>query len=469
VSDGVALTRFVQNHDSEAFALLVQRFGPTVLSVCRRVIGNASDAEDAYQATFLVLMRKARTIRPPEAVGSWLFAVAHRTALYARTTMNRLAARSRPLSSEPAAAAPPDTAELMAALDAELANLPALFRDAVVLCELHGRSLKDAAGALGVPVGTLASRLARGRQMLADRLRAKGFAITAATVSSLVASAGSYAAVVLEFDPQTIAVTASSAQLADEVMKMTLLSKLKVATTATFAALMIGVFGLGMRPVPVAPVAHAAPVPKANNQLSEAKVKELDELWEGLKDWKADSSRAALGFFRQPGPTVTYLKTKLKPLKMEESEAKALITKLFSEKEDEWKDAERELLARTPLLAMSLTEVWAEAKTVEERRRLVAVLANRASGHEQNDYQLKCVNGQYFNFWTKTGLSLFVSHKVAEGVHVERWNREVRAITILEYLGTPEAMTLLEAMTDGHPEASPTVAAKEALARLKKK
>jgi RNA polymerase sigma factor (sigma-70 family) len=483
-SDGVILTRFAQQRDPEAFALLVRRFGPMVLGVCRRALGDTPDADDAYQATFLVLVRKARTVRPPEAVGSWLFAVAHRTAVYARTAMIRRSAKLRPLDREPVVE-PPESSDLLAALDAELAVLPDRFRDAVVLCELHGRSLKDAAAAVGVPVGTLASRLARGRQMLADRLKAKGFVVPAAVVSSLLAASAATAAP--EFDP--LAPAAGSTQLADGVMKMALLSKLKLTTAATLAALTVGVFGL--LPGTTPPAAHAAPVPKADGKLSEPQVKEFDQLWQDMVQyWRPEASRAALGFIKHPGPAATYLKTKLKPLKLDEKEAKRLIAQLADDDENVWKEAEAELLHRHPLLALSLPDAWAEAKTTEQKSRLaVVLLGGKFEEHDKADWELAEQPGNTVNPFVllatpKPGQQLKGAQPgrrvIQNSTGIEEsfaklndrrptWHRDRAAVLILEHIGTPEAVKMIEAMAGGHPEASPTVAAKEALARLRKK
>lgn len=489
-ADGVALTRFVRHHDPEAFAVLVRRHGPMVLGVCRRVLGHAPDADDAYQATFLVLMRKARTVRPPAAVGSWLFAVAHRTALHARTVMTRRSAKLRPLDREPATD-PPATSDLLAALDAELANLPDKFRDAVVLCELRGRSLKEAATSLGVPVGTLASRLARGRQLLADRLRAKGFAVTAAAVSGLLAAAGGVVAAP-EFDPLAVSHSAGSSQLADGVMKMALLSKLKLTAAGLLGVLAVGALGLGLLPGPLrSPVAHAAPVPRVEEKLSEAKVKEFDELWQDLLIYyRPEASRAALAFLKQPGPAVTYLKTKLKPLKMDEKEAKKLIAQLADDKEEVWKAAETELLHRHPLLAMSLPDAWAEAKTQEQKNRFAVVfIGGKLEDHDRANWELAEQKGNTVNPFVmlatpKPGQQLqgappgrrILQNSIGIEESFEKlnernitWHRDRLAILVLEHVGTPEAVKLIEAMATGHAEANPTKTAKEVLARLKEK
>src|SRR5262249_9147607 len=171
-SDGQFLASFVERRDEAAFAALVRRHGPMVLGVCRRVLGCTHDAEDAFQATFLVLARKAASIAPRELVGNWLHGVARRTALCARAAQRRRRAREKQMKAMPHPTVEPDAAwqELQALLDQELGQLPVLYRAPVVLCDLEGRSRKEVARHLGVPEGTLSSRLATARRLLAARL-----------------------------------------------------------------------------------------------------------------------------------------------------------------------------------------------------------------------------------------------------------------------------------------------------------
>jgi len=482
-SDGDALTRFARTHDPDAFAHLVRRFGPMVMAVCRRALGNTPDADDAYQATFVVLIRKARTVRPPDAVGSWLFAVAHRTAVYARTVMHRRAAKLRPLDAEPATAQPVSS-DLMAALDTELANLPDKFRDAVVLCELDGKSLKEAAEALSVPVGTLASRLARGRQLLADRLKAKGFVVTAAAVSGVLASATASGAA-SAFDPSAPA--AGSIPLASGVMKMTLLSKLKLTTTLSAVLVAAGLFGMGLAPGPSPMnVAHAAPIPKDDGKLTDDKKKELDDLFNKLGRSGPDGTKATLAFVGQPNTTVTYLKQRLRPLKLTVDEAKGLIAKLLGDEEKGVKEAMKEFAELDPRLAMHISDIWAEAKTGEQQERLMCVFLGQTDEHALCTFDLRLPKETDYpaNFYVqakpnvpanafKTGrlpnYTVGVARDMAQLKQGGHWSSHASAIAVLEHIGTPEAVKVIEDMATGHPDAGPTIAAKEALARLKKK
>jgi RNA polymerase sigma factor (sigma-70 family) len=182
LTDSQLLDRFltrVGDDAKDAFAALVHRHGPTVQGVCRRMLPAAHDAEDAFQATFLVLARRAASIKRREQLGSWLYGVAVRTAKEAR----RRAARQREIErqmmnvsrfeSEP----PEDRNDLVLLLDEELYRLPERYRAALVACELEGKSRREAAGQLGIPEGTLSTHLARGRKLLRERLLRRGLTL----------------------------------------------------------------------------------------------------------------------------------------------------------------------------------------------------------------------------------------------------------------------------------------------------
>ena len=167
-----------------AFAALVERHGPMVLGCCRAVLGDPHDAEDALQATFLVLARRARSIRDPASLAGWLARVAHRVAGRARARLARSRSREREAVDHRANRTTAAPLESYAELYEEIDRLPGKFRGPVVLCDLEGLSYEQAAGQLLVPVGTIRSRLARARGRLGARLRRRGLAPGSAGVAA---------------------------------------------------------------------------------------------------------------------------------------------------------------------------------------------------------------------------------------------------------------------------------------------
>ncbi len=241
-SDGALLEAFLTQRDAAAFEALMHRHGPMVLGVCRRILRHEADAEDAFQATFLVLVRKAASIRPRAMVGNWLYGVAHSTALKARAMYAKRRDKERAAAARPAPEAAADTWEqLQPLLDQELQALPATYRVAIVLCDLEGKTIKEAAQQLGCPPGTVGTRLARGRKLLARRLSRRGLAVSGGAVAALLAQQGAMASVpppLLNSTLQAVATGAISARVAaltGRVLMGMLLTKLKIATACCLA------------------------------------------------------------------------------------------------------------------------------------------------------------------------------------------------------------------------------------------
>ena len=180
LTDWQLLGCFLEQRDEAAFAALVRRHGPMVWDVCRRVLWNDQDAEDAFQATFLVFARKAASVVPSEMLGNWLYGVAHQTALQARRNVVRRRTREKTVAAVPerAVAGQDPWYDLRPLLDEELKRLPDKYRVAIVLCDLEGKTRKEAARQLGWPEGTVAGRLARAREMLAKRLARRGVTLS---------------------------------------------------------------------------------------------------------------------------------------------------------------------------------------------------------------------------------------------------------------------------------------------------
>jgi RNA polymerase sigma factor (sigma-70 family) len=294
LTDGELLRCFIEQRDEAAVAALVRRHGPMVWGVCRRVLHNDHDAEDAFQATFLVLVRKASAIVPREMVANWLYGVAHQTARKARATRAKQHMRERQVTEMPEPAVQQDLwDEVRPLLDQELSRLPDKYRVVIVLCDLEGKTRKEAARQLRCPEGTVASRLATARTMLAKRLGRHGLAVSggalAAVLSQKAAPASVPPAVVsstiqaatLVAAGQTAAtgvISAKVAALTQGVLKTMLLTKLKIATAVLLVGSLIGLTaGAGVYQAlatEATEVPKAAAVPAPTDAMDETKTVE---------------------------------------------------------------------------------------------------------------------------------------------------------------------------------------------------
>jgi RNA polymerase sigma factor (sigma-70 family) len=260
LSDGQLLQRFCADRDAGAFEELIRRHGRVVMFACRRQLREPQDVEDCYQAVWLILARKAGSIRRPELLAGWLYGVAHRTALEARATATRRRNKERQ-AARPEAVEPDRRAELWELIDKELTRLPSAYRAAVLLCDVEGLSYKEAARRLGWPEGTLAGRLSRARATLATRLSRQGIIVTSGTLvvalarqadaagaPLTLAASTAQAAVMFASSPGTIPATVlpSGFLLAQEVLKVMHITKLKIAAVLLFAALAVAGVGGGI-------------------------------------------------------------------------------------------------------------------------------------------------------------------------------------------------------------------------------
>jgi RNA polymerase sigma factor (sigma-70 family) len=194
LTDGQLLEQYLGHRDEAALALLVHRHAPMVWRVCRRVLPRYHDAEDAFQATFLVFVRRAAAINPRDMLANWLYGVAHQTARKARVTSAKRSSREGQVTEvpDPAGTEPEFWTDLRPVLDDELSRLPDKYRAAIVLCDLEGRTRKEAARHLGVPEGTLAARLTRGRTMLAGRLARRGLTVSGCVLGAVLGSTAGF-------------------------------------------------------------------------------------------------------------------------------------------------------------------------------------------------------------------------------------------------------------------------------------
>ncbi len=261
LTDAQLLERWIEQHDPAAFELMLWRHGPMVLNTCRRLLPRREDIEDAFQATFLVLVRKASSIRRGEGLAAWLHRVAYRIACRARVSISHRSSREQLLAETPATPPieTPAERELSAILDEEIELLPAHYRRALVLCCLEGKSQEEAARLLNRPRGTVSSWLTRGRERLRQRLLRRGIVVSTAglmaaltpdalsaggmipLVTSLVRMAGAVAAGVAV---PTGLMSARSITLAEGVLRMMRMTKVKIVAAVTLAVV-VAAAGMG--------------------------------------------------------------------------------------------------------------------------------------------------------------------------------------------------------------------------------
>lgn len=267
--DDALLADFFAVRDESAFAEIVRRHQRTVWGVCRRVLANTADAEDAFQATFLVLARRGRTLAERGSVGGWLYRVAQRVSLKARAmAAKRRRTEAKATRTEVAPEVHSPDADLIAVIGEELDRLPEKDRLAVIVCDLDGLSRADAAVRLGWNEGTLSARLHRARKRLAEALRQRGVTAPTVVLAALLAAgpapaavAGATVGLATAVAVSGLTVPAAVAALVHSTLKeMTMRITTKVLATV---ALMAGLLGTGWVGLPGAlPTAAAAPVPE---------------------------------------------------------------------------------------------------------------------------------------------------------------------------------------------------------------
>ncbi len=262
LSDGQLVERYVDRREEAVFEAIVHRHGPMVWGVCRRVLRDHHDAEDAFQATFLVLARKASSIVPRQMVGNWLHGVAYQTAVKARATTFKRRGRERQVPKMPESEVAPQETwdDILPLLDQELSRLPEKYRVPIVLCELEGKSHREAAEQLGWPIGTVSGRLSRARSMLAKRMARHGFMLSGGTLAVLLSQNSASASVPVSLIASTtkaatvfaagqaaasVVVSAKVAALTEGVLKAMLMTKLKFTTAMLVAVVALGAAGTG--------------------------------------------------------------------------------------------------------------------------------------------------------------------------------------------------------------------------------
>jgi RNA polymerase sigma factor (sigma-70 family) len=283
LGDGELLSCFIERRDSAALAALVTRHGPMVWGVCRRLLSH-HDAEDAFQATFLVLVRKASSVVPRDMLANWLYGVAHQTALQARRTAARRRIREVQVTALPdtEGVQPDPCDDLQPLIDQEVSRLPGHYRAVFVLCDLEGRTRQEVARQLGVPLGTVAGRLARARALLARRLAQRGITLSGgalvapvapvapvALVSTTIHAVSSFAA---GPGAATGVIAPQVAALTQGVLNCMLLTKLKIALAVLL--MVVGLLVAGLAALPA--LAQKPAEQMEDNELDQGRARKQD-------------------------------------------------------------------------------------------------------------------------------------------------------------------------------------------------
>jgi RNA polymerase sigma factor (sigma-70 family) len=448
LSDGELLERFVSQHDQAAFELLVRRHGGLVWNLCRRLLGNAADADDAFQATFLVLVRRAASLDRRGSVAGWLYGVAYRIAVRARANGARGRWRERRAASEQASETRVDSAvgELRQALDEELSELPAKYRMPIVLCYLEGKTHAEAASELGWPLGTLKCRVLRARERLRQRLSGRGLTVSAVALTAMLGREAAGAEVPMLLIHSTLKATllaevsAKSAALAEGVLRAMLVNKIKIATSVVLAVLLLG-SGAGalVQQVGIPEQAAAAPVgelladePANAKPQAASDNSALAAVWADLaSDDETEALKAVFALAATPKESVTFLKQNLKPVTIDPKRIARLLANLDSDQFTVREQATQELESMGSYAAPYLHGVLDKKPALEVRQRVEQILER------------------------------IKSSMPSAGVI-----RSLRAIAVLEYIGSNDARQLLEALSRGRTKALTTQEAEAALDRL---
>jgi RNA polymerase sigma factor (sigma-70 family) len=321
-SDGQLLEDYISRRDEAALAVLVRRHGPMVWGVCRRVLADYHDAEDAFQATFLVFVRKAASVKPRAMLANWLYGVAHQTALNVRTRAAKRKGREKTMAKVPEQTATDERLwqDLHRVLDEELSRLPDTYRLVVVLCDLEGKTRKEVAQQLSCREGTVAGRLARARQMLARRLTQRGVVLSGSALAALLLQSAASADVPGAVVSATIgaanlfaagkataaAISPKVVAAAEGVLKAMMMSKLKAVITVL---VVLGLVMTGLSVLIHGTTAEQRPAPPfaeepVNTPRKPEKKNEKDK--ESFTAWGEEAGGLQAGLGYAPGQKRAY-------------------------------------------------------------------------------------------------------------------------------------------------------------------
>jgi RNA polymerase sigma factor (sigma-70 family) len=454
VSDGQLLECFARHRDEAAFELLVRRHGALVWNVCRRLVGNDADAEDAFQATFLVLVRRAGGLDKRGSLAGWLYGVAYRVGVRARANLARRRVHERAAALPAGAVVSTDPAArlLREQLDEEVNRLPEKYRVPVVLCYLEGLTHEEAARQLRWPLGTLKCRLTRARERLQRRLAGRGLALA----SGLLAAPAWEALTAGPAVPPTLmsetmanifhaagGVSTQAAALAEGVIRSMTATRLTIAAvTVLLLGTVAGAATWTYRAWPghnqddgvvQAEPNRGFPPPdrKAGPEPEPMSLERFHGPWNDLAGEESKALRAVLVFAAAPRETVRYFKEHLKPVVVEEKQMARWIADLDSDQFAVREKAVLELAYLREHAVPALRRALA-GKPSAELRRQAEQLVEQAQ-----------------------------SSALPPG-----WVRALRAVAVLEHLGTPEARAVLESLARAEAKSAPRQEAEDALKRL---
>lgn len=310
--DSTFLSRFLTQHDEDAFAALVHRHGPLVYGTCRRILGNRTDSDDAFQAVFFVLARRAHTLKQDRSIGPWLYGVALRVAkkLRGQIILRRLREMSAAKSERVEAAEP--NHDFWAIVDEELAGMSLPLREVLLLCDLSGQSHAQTAASLGLAKGTITKRLAKAREELATRLKCRGIALGVGAVSTMIAAqalASVPAPLLVETVKQSLAFSVrqgvssvAAKKLAEGVMRSLKFGVFKVWLVAGLLALTLASGGLMLASGPQGPDDKKSEPPQAKTDTKpDAKV---GTMWKEAFTAEYESSLPVSVAFSNDGKTL---------------------------------------------------------------------------------------------------------------------------------------------------------------------
>jgi RNA polymerase sigma factor (sigma-70 family) len=452
LTDGQLLERFASHGDQAAFELLLRRHGPLVCNVCWRILGNSHDVEDALQATWLVLVRKAGSLGQQVSIAGWLHRVAYRIAIRARAKQ----ALSRGPKEAPeeqeigSVDADPADREMHAILHEEVNRLPEKYRMPILLCDLEGKTHVQAADELRWPLGTLHCRVRRGREQLKTRLTRRGLTVSAGLLAALLTEEIAVARPALALHTSiraaaSLKVSTRAALLAEGVLHAMFLKQIRLVAAMVVTVCVLGT-GLVMlaqeawAPGTVAAAAPASGLPVVNPPDQQTKPEQppaeanphLAGAWADLAS--ADETKAlkaVLALISMPKETTLFLKENLKPVTVDPKQIGRLIADLDSDKFAVREQASHELTAMGEYAVPYLRGALDGKPALEPQMRLEKILQT-----------------------------------IKAGVPSLAVMRSLRAIGVLEKIGTPEARQILEALARGRAKALATQEAEAALDRL---